>query len=108
MERKPESKTVSLRTETAYKADGSGKAAPHAKAQGSDPEVNAEVVQWPFAFLSGEICLSCDVDLLTHPGGHRVTKSFQAIGLKINIQGAQHSGHGGNAMAQVGRSQPRP
>ena len=30
MERKPEIKAVSLRTETAYKADGPGKAAPHA------------------------------------------------------------------------------
>ncbi|MDP7237178.1 MAG: hypothetical protein QGI34_10645, partial [Candidatus Latescibacteria bacterium] len=77
--RKPECKTVSLRTETAYKADLSGNAAPHAKAPGSDSEVNAEVAQWPFSFLSGEICLSCDVDLLTHPGGHRVTKSFQAV-----------------------------
>ena len=73
---------MSLRTETAYKADLSGKVAPHAKAHGSDSEVNAEVVQWQFAFLSGEICLSCDVDLLTHPGGHRVTKSFQGVGLK--------------------------
>ncbi len=106
--RKPESKTVSLRTETAYKADGSGKAAPHAKAQGSDPEVNAEVVQWQFAFLSGEICLLCDVYSLTNPGGHRVTKSFQAEGLKIIIQVVQHSGHRGNAIAQVGRSQQRP
>ncbi len=59
MERKPESKTVSLRTETAYKADESGKAAQHAEAQGSDPEVNAEVVQWQFAFLSGETSISC-------------------------------------------------
>ncbi len=98
---------MSLRTETAYKADLSGKVAQHTKAQGSDSEVNAGVVQWPFVFLSGEICLSCNVDLLTHPGGHRVTKSFQAIGLKINIQGVQHSGPGGNAIAQVGRSQHR-
>ncbi len=78
---------MSLRTETAYKADGSGKAAQHAKALGSDLEVNAEVVQWPFAFLSGEICLSCDVGSLTHPGGHRVTKSFQAVGLKKKNRG---------------------
>ena len=99
---------MSLRIETAYKADGSGKAAQHVKAQGSNPEVNAEVAQWPFAFLSGEICLLCDVYSLTNPGGHRVTKSFQSIGLKLNIQGAQHSGHGGNAMVQVGRSQQRP
>ena len=67
--RKPECKTVSLRTEIAYKADLSGNAAPHAKAPGSDSEVNAEVVQWPFAFLSREISLSCDVDLLTQHGG---------------------------------------
>lgn len=46
---------MSLRTETAYKADGPGKAAQHAEAQGLGPEVNAEVVQLQFAFLSGEI-----------------------------------------------------
>ena len=51
---------MSLRTETAYKADGSGKAAPHVEAHGSDSEVNAEVVQRQLAFLSGEICLSGD------------------------------------------------
>ena len=50
---------MSLRTETAYKADGSGKAAQHAKAHGSDPEVNAEAVQLQFAFLSGETSISC-------------------------------------------------
>ena len=54
MERKPEIKTVSLRKETAYKADRSGKVAQHTEVQGSDLEVNAEVVQLQFAFLSGE------------------------------------------------------
>ena len=54
MERKPEFKTVSLRTETAYKADGPGKVAQHTDAQGSGTEVNAEVAQLQFAFLSGE------------------------------------------------------
>ena len=54
MERKPEIKAVSLRTETAYKADGPGKGAQHAKARGSGAKVNAEVVQLQFAFLSGE------------------------------------------------------
>ena len=54
MERKPEFKAVSLRTETAYKADGPGEGAQHAEARGSGPEVNAEVVQLQFAFLSGE------------------------------------------------------
>ena len=54
MERKPEFKTVSLRTETAYKADGPGKVAQRTDAQGSGPEVNAEVAQLQFAFLSGE------------------------------------------------------
>jgi hypothetical protein len=34
-------KTVSLRTETAYKADASGKVAQHTKAQGPDTKVNA-------------------------------------------------------------------
>jgi RNA-directed DNA polymerase len=55
VERKPEFKTVSLRTETAYKADEPGKVAQHTEAQGSSLEVNAEVVQLQFAFLSGEV-----------------------------------------------------
>ena len=54
MERKPESKTASLRTETAYKANGPGKVAQHTEAVGAGPGVNAEVVQLQFAFLSGE------------------------------------------------------
>ena len=45
---------MSLRTETAYKADGPGKVAQHTNAHGSGPEVNAEVAQLQFAFLSGE------------------------------------------------------
>ena len=49
-----EFKTVSLRTGTTYKADGLGKVAQRTKAQGSGPEVNAEVAQLQFAFLSGE------------------------------------------------------
>lgn len=55
MERKTEFKTVSLRTETAYKADEPGKVAQHTEARGSGSEVNAEVVQLQFAFLSGEV-----------------------------------------------------
>jgi RNA-directed DNA polymerase len=55
VERKPEFKTVSLRTETAYKADEPGKVAPRTDTQGSGTEVNAEVAQLQFAFLSGEI-----------------------------------------------------
>ena len=54
MERKPEIKTVSLRTETAYKADEPGKVAQRTDTQGSGSEVNAEVAQLQFAFLSGE------------------------------------------------------
>jgi hypothetical protein len=50
-----EFKTVSLRTGTAYEADGPGKVAQRTKAQGSGPEVNVEVAQLQFAFLSGEI-----------------------------------------------------
>ena len=46
---------MSLRTETAYKADEPGKVAQHTDAQGSGSEVNAEVAQLQFAFLSGEI-----------------------------------------------------
>ena len=43
---------MSLRTETAYKADRVGELAQRNEARGS---VNAEVVQLEFAFLSGEI-----------------------------------------------------
>jgi len=53
--RKPEFKAVSLRTETTYKADGPGKVAQRTDAQGSGSEVNVEVAQLEFAFLSGEI-----------------------------------------------------
>jgi hypothetical protein len=45
VERKPERKTASLRTETAYKANGLGQVAPLAEALGTGPGVNAEVVQ---------------------------------------------------------------
>jgi hypothetical protein len=54
VERKLEFKTVSLRTETTYKADALGKVAQHTEAQGSGVGVNAEVAQLQFAFLSGE------------------------------------------------------
>jgi len=54
VERKPEFNAVSLRTETAYKADGPGKVAQRTNTRGSGSEVNAEVAQLQFAFLSGE------------------------------------------------------
>jgi len=54
VERKPEFKAVSLRTETTYKADAPGKVAQHTNAHGSGVEVNGEVAQLQFAFLSGE------------------------------------------------------
>jgi len=57
--RKPEFKAVSLRTETAYKADAPGKVAQHTDAQGSGAEVNVEVAQRKFAFLSGETSTPC-------------------------------------------------
>ncbi|MGH8066928.1 MAG: group II intron maturase-specific domain-containing protein [Candidatus Entotheonellia bacterium] len=59
MERKPESKTASLRTATAYKANGPGKVAQHTEALGAGPGVQAEVVQLQFAFLSGETSIPC-------------------------------------------------
>ena len=59
MGRKSEVKVVSSRTETAYKARQAGKAAQHAKAQGSSCGVNAGVVQLEFAFLSGETSKPC-------------------------------------------------
>ena len=50
---------MSLRTETAYKADAPGKVAQHTDAQGSGAEVNVEVAQRKFAFLSGETSTPC-------------------------------------------------
>jgi RNA-directed DNA polymerase len=55
VERKPECKAVSLRTETVYKADRADELAQHSEVQGSTREVNAEVVQLEFTLLSGEI-----------------------------------------------------
>ena len=53
--RKLQSKTVSLRTETSYKAVCAGELAQHNEAHDSAQQVNDEVVQWKFPFLSGEI-----------------------------------------------------
>ena len=47
---------MSPRTETSYKAERPGKAAPHVDAQDSGRTVNGGVVQLEFAFLSGETC----------------------------------------------------
>jgi hypothetical protein len=54
VERKPKGKTVSLRTETAYKANGPGQVAPPTEAPGAGSGVKAEAVQLQFAFFSGE------------------------------------------------------
>ena len=48
-------KTVSPRTETAYKAGSPGKMAQHIKAPSLGDKVNAGIVQLKFAFLSGEV-----------------------------------------------------
>jgi len=69
--RKPESKTVSLRTETAYKANGPGKVAQHSKAPGSGSGVNAGVVQLQFAFLSGETSIPGALKLGSGTTGNR-------------------------------------
>ena len=57
VERKPEFKAVSLRTETAYKAEPQGESAQHDEAH---PDlwgmVNAVVVQEKIMLLPGEIC----------------------------------------------------
>ena len=45
---------MSLRKERTYKANDPDKVAQHTDVQGSGPEVNAEVAQLQFAFLSGE------------------------------------------------------
>jgi len=47
-------KTVSLRTERAYKANKLGEVAQRTEAQGSSLGVNVQVVQWKSTFLSGE------------------------------------------------------
>ena len=47
-------KDMSPRTETGYKADGTGELAPHSEALGSVPEVNHGVVYRNSAFLPGE------------------------------------------------------
>jgi len=49
-------KTVSRRTEIAYKAEEADEVAQHAKVRGCASTVNAAVVQWKCVFLSGEIC----------------------------------------------------
>ena len=54
MGRKPERKTVSLRTATASQANGPGKVAPHTEAPGASPGVKAEGVPLQFACFSGE------------------------------------------------------
>jgi hypothetical protein len=55
--RKPQSKLMSRRTETPYKADGTGKLAPHSQARCSVPEVNGAAAQQEFTFLLREICV---------------------------------------------------
>ena len=54
MGRKPERKTVSLRTATASQANGPGKVAPHTEAPGASPGGKAEGVPLQFACFSGE------------------------------------------------------
>ena len=54
--RKMEFKTVSRRTEIAYKAEEADEVAQQAKVRGCASTVNAAVVQWKYVFLSREIC----------------------------------------------------
>lgn len=58
MGRKLESKTVSLGTETSYKAVREDESAQQDEVRGSSLKVNGEVAQLEFAFLSGETCMS--------------------------------------------------
>jgi hypothetical protein len=51
-----EIKTVSRRTEIAYKAERMDEVAQHAEVQDQILTVNAAVVQWQVVFLSREIC----------------------------------------------------
>ena len=59
---KPPCKSMSRRTETAYKAQSPGELAQHNKAQGLGDRVNAAVVWRKFTSLSGEICPTCGQD----------------------------------------------
>jgi RNA-directed DNA polymerase len=92
--RKPESKTVSLRTETAYKANGPGKVAQHTEAPGSGPGVKAEAVQLQFVFLSGET---------SSPG--TPTAGSGTTGNRRVEGGGVSRGHT-TALARVGRPEP--
>jgi hypothetical protein len=94
VERKPESKTVSLRTETAYQANGPGKGAQHTKAPGAGSGVNAEVVQWQFAFVSGE----------TSRPGTPGTGSGTTGNRRVEAGGVSR-GHS-TALARAGRPEP--
>ena len=94
MGRKPESKTVSLRTETAYKANGPGKVAPHTEAPGSGPGVKAEAVQLQFVFLAGETSIPG-----TPTAGSGTTGNRRVEG------GGVSRGHT-TALARVGRPEP--
>jgi RNA-directed DNA polymerase len=94
VERKPESKTVSLRTETAYKANGPGKVAQHTEARGSGPGVNAEVVQLQFVFLSGETSMPSTSE----------TGSGTTGNLRVEDGGVSR-GHS-TALAKAGRPEP--
>ena len=66
MERKSKVKIVSLRTETAYKADGPGKAAQHADTRGSGTEVPPEA-DLPLAENALLRLHSCSSRSLVHP-----------------------------------------
>jgi len=48
---------MSRRTETPYKADGTGKLAQHSEARCSVPEVNGAAAQQEFTSLLREICV---------------------------------------------------
>jgi len=54
---------VSRRTETSYKAESLGKAAPHVKVRGTGDTVNGAAAQRKFTFLSGETCFPCGIML---------------------------------------------
>lgn len=85
---------MSLRTETAYKANGLGKVAPHTEAPGSGPGVNAEVVQLQFAFLSGETSISGALKSGSGTTGNRRVED-----------GGVSRGHN-TARAEAGRPEP--
>lgn len=73
-----EIKTVSRRTEIAYKAEEVDEVAQHAEVRGNTSTVNAAVVQRKSVFLSGEACGIC-VPATESGGGSNVVVTPEGV-----------------------------